>query len=36
MSTTTSQPIPCPQVIVPTADDLEQIIISIGNTFGWE
>ncbi len=36
MSTTTSQPIPCPQVIVPTADDLEEIIIYIGNTFGWE
>ena len=33
---TTVEKIPCPKVIVPTADDLEKIIIFIGNKYGWE
>ena len=27
---------PCPQVVVPTADELEKAIIAIGNQYGWE
>jgi len=26
----------CPEVLIPSADDLEKIIIFIGNTYGWE
>jgi hypothetical protein len=26
----------CPEVLIPSADDLEKIIIEIGNTYGWE
>ena len=26
----------CPEVLIPSADDLEKIIIQIGNTYGWE
>ena len=26
----------CPEVLIPSADDLEAIIIEIGNTYGWE
>jgi len=33
---TTPEPIPCPEVLIPSADDLEEIIIFIGNTYGWE
>ena len=33
---TTVEKIPCPKVITPTADDLEKIIIFIGNKYGWE
>ena len=34
----TKKPIPvdCPEVVIPSADDLEKIIIHIGNTYGWE
>ena len=28
--------IECPQVVIPSADDLEKIIIQIGNQYGWE
>ena len=28
--------VPCPKVLVPTADEVSQIFISIGNQFGWE
>lgn len=31
-----AEPVPCPKVITPTADDLEKIIIYIGNVYGWE
>ena len=33
---TNAEKVPCPKVITPTADDLEKIIIYIGNEFGWE
>jgi len=33
---TTAVAIPCPQVIIPTADDLEEIIITIVNKYGAE
>ena len=33
---TTAVAIPCPQVIIPTADDLEEIIITIVNRYGAE
>ena len=33
---TTPVEVPCPKVVVPTADDLEKIIIFIGNRYGWE
>ena len=36
MTTSTSVSVPCPDVLVPTADDLEEIIIFIGNQYGWE
>ena len=36
MTTSTSVSIPCPDALVPTADDLEEIIIFIGNQYGWE
>ena len=26
----------CPEVLIPSADDLEKIIIEIGNKYGWE
>ena len=28
--------VPCPKVLVPTADEVSQIFISIGNQYGWE
>lgn len=28
--------VPCPEVVVPTADDLKQIFLAIGNRYGWE
>ena len=28
--------VPCPAVLLPTADDLSQAIIAIGNRYGWE
>lgn len=36
--TTSTAPVkvPCPKVVKPTADDLEKIIIFIGNQYGWE
>ena len=36
--TTSTEPVkvPCPKVVKPTADDLEKIIIFIGNRYGWE
>jgi len=36
--TTSNEPVkvPCPKVVKPTADDLEKIIIFIGNQYGWE
>lgn len=36
--TTSTAPVkvPCPKVVVPTADELEKIIIFIGNQYGWE
>jgi len=33
---TISAEVPCPKVVVPTADDLRQVIIAIGNRYGWE
>ncbi len=33
---TTPVAVACPEVIIPSADDLEEIIIFIGNTYGWE
>lgn len=33
---TTSVSVPCPKVIVPTAEELEKVIISIGNKYGWQ
>ena len=28
--------VPCPAVLVPTADDLQEAIIAIGNRYGWD
>ena len=28
--------VPCPAVVVPTADDLRQIFLAIGNRYGWQ
>jgi len=28
--------VPCPDVVVPTADDLRQIFLAIGNRYGWQ
>ena len=38
VTTSTKKPIPvdCPEVVIPSADDLEKIIIFIGNQYGWE
>ena len=33
---TTSVSVPCPKVFVPTAEELEKVIISIGNKYGWQ
>jgi len=33
----TAKPIiPCPEVVVPTADDVKQIFLAIGNRYGWQ
>ena len=34
--TTQSVAVDCPEVLIPSADDLEKIIIFIGNKYGWE
>ena len=34
--TTQSVAVDCPEVLIPSADDLEKIIIFIGNRYGWE
>ena len=36
MVVTAKATVPCPKVVVPTADDLRQIILAIGNRYGWE
>ena len=36
MTTSTSVSVPCPKVFVPTAEELEKVIISIGNKYGWQ
>ena len=33
---TLSAEVPCPAVLLPTADDFSQAIIAIGNRYGWE
>ena len=33
---TISAEVPCPKVVVPTADDLRQIFLAIGNRYGWQ
>ena len=34
--TTQSVAVDCPEVVIPSADDLEKIIIFIGNQYGWQ
>ena len=36
MVVTAKATVPCPKVVVPTADDLRQIVLAIGNRYGWE